>query len=667
MMFNPFKYKPVSQQDDEDEDVLYQGKNIPLSNLGGLGEANSNLVDDEVELELPRMPPTERGRTRFTLCIVLIAFILFVSLCITLIVYAASPLNFFNGQLNSTVTQSVMQVVTSLMDTVTPTMDIATSSSTTVTSRRTGSLASSGTQTNAGFETTITKMSNNELQSTASATPITAMTTVLIVKQTSESMPSVSPSLGMALLTTPARNAELLQSSSIEPTQPSILQPVTLMPTQTEGKPSDNVQILNTTISTSSVEISVAVTVSSSVTIYPSVVSSYNQSTENSVSTPTNTSFPEAQNGTVHWNKIHSEVGSESTPFVIDVNNDGIDDVIYSYSYFVNNLDVFYCPSNTDYENACMKDAGYPVCGAVVVAVNGLNGEVIWSRNMTRPVFGIHCVMDVDDDDETDCFVIGRYHQWDTIDKATGDMIWEADKSIGYPGYNFYYPLPLEDFDGDGVVDILNIHGGDQSYGPEETNRSPALIVILSGKTGKKLIDPIVVPDGHESYMSPVRYMFGNKDVVLFGTGGETIAGSLWAITVDSIKEFINSQYKPFTSSHGTEYVGCRSEFAANKDRFRPKYDERVYQLEKQNQKPSVDCPSLGQHLPITNKYKLCLYELYHSSSKGMIIPPVIIDMNSDNMQDLIIQSFGGHVLCLDGIDGKVLWDRHIPGSESYK
>ena len=312
-----------------------------------------------------------------------------------------------------------------------------------------------------------------------------------------------------------------------------------------------------------------------------------------------------------------------------------------------------------------MKDAGYPVCGAVVVAVNGLNGEVIWLRNMTRPVFGIRCVMDVDDDGETDCFVIGRYHQWDTIDKATGDMIWEADKSIGYPGYNFYYPLPLEDFDGDGVVDILNIHGGDQSYRAEETDRSPALIIILSGKTGKKLIDPIVVPDGHESYMSPVRYTLGDKDVVLFGTGGETITGSLWAITVDSIKQYVESVH--LTSSNDTEYIGCHNEFAADKDKFRPKYDTTIYQLENQSQQPSFDCPSFGQHLPITNKYKLCLYELYDSSSKGMIIPPVIIDMNSDNVQDLIIQSFGGHVLCLDGVDGGVLWDRHIPGSESYK
>jgi len=36
-----------------------------------------------------------------------------------------------------------------------------------------------------------------------------------------------------------------------------------------------------------------------------------------------------------------------------------------------------------------------------------------------------------------------------------------------------------------------------------------------------------------------------------------------------------------------------------------------------------------------------------------MIIPPAVIDMNNDDVQDLIIQLFGGHVLCLNGINGE--------------
>ena len=634
-MFNPFKYKPVSQHDDEDEDVFYQGKSIPLSNLR---RAN---FDDEVEL-VSRKQSITRHRSPFALCFVIAFCIIFVVLLISLISYITIPSSipseyFNNGQETNSAITSMTTIQTPVHHAVTPSSAVS-SSSTIV-------------ESSPNSTSTAVEAFDNDMQSST----VSTISAVNIVTNAKISSSSSLSTVSIAIL--PAQAASTI-SSDVKPLlSPTAIKSITLTSTPTNDLSlGNNIVKMNSTVSTLNVTINT--TVSFSGTVYTSGVSSYIQST---VSVPTSTDLPKAQN-IIQWHKKSLSGSSECTPFVIDVNSDGIDDILYTHAHYTNHIDLYYCPSSTDYENACMKDTGYPVCGAVVVAVNGLNGEVIWLRNMTRPVFGIHCVMDVDDDGETDCFVIGRYHQWDTIDKATGDMIWEADKSIGYPGYNFYYPLPLEDFDGDGVVDILNIHGGDQSYRAEETDRSPALIIILSGKTGKKLIDPIVVPDGHESYMSPVRYTLGDKDVVLFGTGGETVTGSLWAITVGSIKEFVLSESLTFTHD-----ISCSSEFMADKDKFRPKYDATIYRLENQNQQALADCPSLGQHLPITNKYKLCLYELYHSSSKGMIIPPVIIDMNSDNVQDLIIQSFGGHVLCLDGIDGRVLWNRHIPGSESYK
>ena len=685
-MFNPFKYRPVSQQDEEDEDVLYQGKSIPLSNLG---KANSD--DDDVELELPRKQSTARRPSLFTLCIVIAISIIFVSLLVTLVFYVASPLVKGHETNPTTVAQSAVHQITvssgstavvvvksssrsSISPSVSPASTTTVSSSSTAVKFKPASKVSASSSisspvsTGAVYEatsTTAVKISNNKAWPTATSDVV--VTTVLpaktsIFQQTFESTASSSTAaLTSTILrasATPSDNTDVILMPS-----PNTLVTSTAIPTEDTSSNNDSIEMLNG-ILTSSIEPSVSV-VDSSETVSSSVVSSHDhQSTnESTISVPTTTNIPTAQDNIIHWNKVNLEASSETTPFVIDINNDGIDDVIYTRAHYTKSLDMYYCTSNDFYKNACMEDTGYPVCGSVLVAVNGLNGEIIWLHNFTRPVFGIRCVMDVDEDGETDCFVIGRYHQWDTVNKATGETIWEADTTIGYAGYNFYYPLPLEDFDGDGVVDILNIHGGDQSYGTSDTNRSPALIVIISGKTGKKLIDPIVVPDGRESYMSPVRYTSADKDVILFGTGGETINGSLWAITVDSIKEFIKS--RPLISSQNdTEYIGCRSEFMSDRDRFRPTYDSTIYQLDEQL---STDCPLLGQHQPIPNKHDLCLYELYNSSSKGMIIPPVIIDMNNDDVQDLIIQSFSGHVLCLNGVDGEVLWHRYIPNSESYK
>ena len=67
--------------------------------------------------------------------------------------------------------------------------------------------------------------------------------------------------------------------------------------------------------------------------------------------------------------------------------------------------------------------------------------------------------------------------------------------------------------------------------------------------------------------MSPIHCAFANEDVIVFGTGGETITRSLHRqLLVNSVKEFVKS--KPITSNYIVEYVGCHSEFMDHMDRF---------------------------------------------------------------------------------------------------
>ena len=662
-MFNPFKYRAVSQRDDEDEDVLYQQKYIPLSNLR---EVKSDDETEQQQQPEPRIPPTQSRRNALALCLLILIFATFIFLLIALITYAgATPPLPSRPEINFTTGH--YQIMTSSAITV--------SSSGIVSSRvsvnSSTSLTPSSATDEAAIQSTASGVATNKLQS-SSTVHVQGSKSTFSTLTSSLTSAAVLPALATPTLISIDHDIASATKSDIEPLSLlNTLKPVISTPVPTEGLITNNnfAEILDSMVSSLNGEdlIVSSVTADSKIsrTEYLSVTSSYN--VESTVPMPVATNFLTTWNNNIHWHEMKLEASSETTPFVIDVNYDGIDDIIYTYSHYTKDLSMYYCTSNMHYQKSCLIDTGHPVCGSILVAVNGLNGEVIWLRNLTRPVFGIRCVMDVDEDNEIDCFIIGRYHQWDAINKATGETIWEADTSIGFPGYNFYFPLPLEDFDGDGVVDILSIHGGDQSYGSGDTNRSPALIVILSGKTGKKLIDPITVPDGRESYMSPVRCTFANEDVIVFGTGGETINGSLWAITVNSIKEFLKSKPTAATFYYNGEYVGCRSEFMDHMDRFRPKYDETAYQLDKQSRRPSADCPSLGRHLPIINKYKLCLYEIYSSDSKGLIVPPVIIDMNDDDVQDLIVQSFNGHVLCFNGVNGGVLWQRYIPNSESYK
>lgn len=57
-------------------------------------------------------------------------------------------------------------------------------------------------------------------------------------------------------------------------------------------------------------------------------------------------------------------------------------------------------------------------------------------------------------------------------------------------------------------------------------------LFLFSGKTGN-VLKWQNVPDNHETYFSPVVYSTLNgTDTALFGTGGETHPGALWAIDV---------------------------------------------------------------------------------------------------------------------------------------
>ena len=47
--------------------------------------------------------------------------------------------------------------------------------------------------------------------------------------------------------------------------------------------------------------------------------------------------------------------------------------------------------------------------------------------------------------------------------------------------------------------------------------------------------------------------------------------------------------------------------------------------------------------------------------------PPVLIDLTSDGIEDIVLPMFNSSVLAIDGFTFKVLWNHTFPGAESYK
>jgi len=68
----------------------------------------------------------------------------------------------------------------------------------------------------------------------------------------------------------------------------------------------------------------------------------------------------------------------------------------------------------------------------------------------------------------------------------------------------------------------------------DKLGRLPGVLMIVDGATGK-VIAADIMPDGKETYMSPIFYQENGKDFIIFGSGGETFGGNLFQTTLQQL------------------------------------------------------------------------------------------------------------------------------------
>ena len=363
---------------------------------------------------------------------------------------------------------------------------------------------------------------------------------------------------------------------------------------------------------------------------------------------------PTSEPRSVNWERDFFPAMSESTTELFDINRDGVMDVVI------------------------VED--YSECGSRIIAMDGEKGDKFWQKEVNFPAFAVRCELDVNGDDAMDCLVTGRGGGFAAIDPRDGSILWEVEPSIVFPRYNFYFPLIVKDLNNDGVDDLINMHGGDVTYKPQQHDRSPGLLVVISGKTGQSLMPPMLTPDGHETYMSPVLFKLNGKDdFVLFGTGGETVPGSLWGVSLLSIRtQVLKHQYshkgkvEPYKPFINDTYHPCLMQ-GMDMNKLRPTFDQTAYDFQRPIFVTSSNnnmrfCPRWENVRPIWNKYGVCLYELVKAEFKGVMIPPVIVDLDLDGIDDLVVSTYDGHTIALNGSDAVTrLWDVYYPSTESYR
>lgn len=285
------------------------------------------------------------------------------------------------------------------------------------------------------------------------------------------------------------------------------------------------------------------------------------------------------------WNKSFYRIGSQSSPRTTDVNQDGILDIIIGAGG----------------EEMAQTDQG-------VLAIDGMNGEVIWTHPAPAHVVGSATLYDLNKDGIQDVFIGGRGKFLAGIDGKTGETIWSYEYTFAehpilqYARYNFYNSALVPDQNGDGHPDLLTVNGGNWDALPgDDSDRWPGVLMLMSLADGR-ILAADTMPDGQESYMSPLYFEDENKvGRIVFGSGGETFSGNL--------------------------YIGELTELL--------------------NQKIS--------------KAKVIASEIGH----GFIAPPTLVDLNEDGQLDIAAISHAGSVIVYSVSKEEMLWTQSFSGVES--
>lgn len=220
----------------------------------------------------------------------------------------------------------------------------------------------------------------------------------------------------------------------------------------------------------------------------------------------------DGKHGRIIWkNDVFSRVFS--TPALIDIDHDGVDDVVMGVG---NNYHVMQQLSKLGKALAQRFEQAVTEINGDLFAYRGTDGKLIWSIRLANP-----------------------------------------DQS--FPDTNFNTAIVGPDLDGDGTNDLIAIQSGGL-----DTNRPPARVYYVSSTTGR-ILRTFTAPDEREIYSVPALDRHGGDSNyrLVFGTGGEVLPGHLFSIDLHTWREHwrFSSTDKGFAPSailHDFEGTGRR-------------------------------------------------------------------------------------------------------------
>jgi hypothetical protein len=218
------------------------------------------------------------------------------------------------------------------------------------------------------------------------------------------------------------------------------------------------------------------------------------------------------------WKINLPEINSSSSPQVIDLNNDGI-------------LDIVIGAGGQEWSETKMG----------VLAINGANGQSLWKSPANNQIVGSASFIDINSDATPDVIIGGRTGELYALNGKNGAIFWQFYAQKGKFSsrkegvYNFFNSQLIIDQDNDKIKDILICNGGDAMIMAGMKHRPPGKLMIISSKTGKVLSQDFM-PDLEETYFSPVCMDDSENPQIIFGSGGESSSGHLYSCKLSDLK-----------------------------------------------------------------------------------------------------------------------------------
>lgn len=285
------------------------------------------------------------------------------------------------------------------------------------------------------------------------------------------------------------------------------------------------------------------------------------------------------------WSQSLYQIGSQSSPRATDLNSDGTLDIVMGAGT----------------EELAPNNQG-------VIALDGKTGEILWQQKATAQMVGSATFYDITNDGISDVFIGGRNHNLKALNGETGEILWEyqytfeEDSILQYARYNFYNSVMVPDQNEDGHPDLLTVNGGNWDALPDSANdRYPGVLILFDTRSGE-ILAADTMPDGQESYMSPICFTQPNSEelIVIFGTGGETMSGHLYQTTLADLK-----------AGNLTKAIAIATE-----------------------------------------------------EGHGFIAPPVVADITQDGYYDIIAASHASQIYAIDGKSLNKVWSRSFDQME---